>query len=130
MLCCVVLVATQNSDERQDGAYTFLRKTYTFPGGHVALERLPRAYASLNSPATNSEATARWSSPLPANQHPVSRPFNFGTKLLTKANIALGPSIGADYGELHLKDALNDGVKEVIVERNAVLRFEEHYLGR
>jgi hypothetical protein len=59
-----------------------------------------------------------------------NRYVTFTPVLASDHSTALGPSIGADYGELSFKDLNNDGIKEAIVESNAFFTFEEFYPSR
>jgi hypothetical protein len=56
-----------------------------------------------------------------------SRYVTFTPVLASDHNTALGPTIGADFGELSFQDLDNDGIEEAIVESNAFLTFEEFY---
>ena len=58
------------------------------------------------------------------------RYVTFSPVLASDHRVALGPSIGADYGELYFKDLNHDGIKEAIVESNASLTLEEFHPGR
>lgn len=58
------------------------------------------------------------------------RYVTFSPVLASDHGVALGPSIGADYGELYFKDLNHDGVKEAIVESNPWLTLEEFHPSR
>lgn len=58
------------------------------------------------------------------------RYVTFSPVLASDHRVTLGPSIGADYGELYFKDLNRDGIKEAIVESNPLFTFEEFYPGR
>lgn len=58
------------------------------------------------------------------------RYVTFGPVLASDHHVALGPSIGAEYGELYFQDLNHDGIKEAIVESNPSLTVEEFYPDR
>ncbi|QKG52619.1 hypothetical protein [Hymenobacter sp. BRD67] len=58
------------------------------------------------------------------------RYVTFSPVLASDHRFALGPSIGADYGELYFRDLNRDGIKEAIVESNPSFTFEEFCPGR
>ena len=99
------------------------------PGLKYLLLAVPLALVVryVTSPSRNPHAGVEWIRDYPGAG---DRYVTFTPVLESDRTIALGPSIGADFGELTFRDLNNDGVKEAIVESDASFTLEEFYPGR